>query len=102
MRVIGGKPGTKVYWMVTGERKDDVAEAIRTSEPVEQAKTAEEEIRSLIVSMMDADSSGMDRLLRELSESLPTILGDKEFRKRVGWEQFSILWPHAMGWGQGM
>jgi len=37
--VIGGKPGTKVYWMVTGERKDQSAEIIRALMPVEQQKT---------------------------------------------------------------
>ena len=37
--VIGGKPGTKVYWMVTGERKDQSAEIIRAMMPVEQQKT---------------------------------------------------------------
>ncbi len=37
--VIGGKPGTKVYWQVTGERADVSAEAIRRMMPVEQPKT---------------------------------------------------------------
>ena len=36
---IGGRPGTRVYWMVTGERKDVGAEAIRRMIPVEQPKT---------------------------------------------------------------
>jgi len=36
---IGGKPGTKVYWQVTGERKDVSAEATRRMMPVEQPKT---------------------------------------------------------------
>ncbi|UCG43572.1 MAG: hypothetical protein JSU73_02850 [candidate division WOR-3 bacterium] len=36
---IGGKPGTRVYWMVTGERRDVSAEAIRRVMPVEQTKT---------------------------------------------------------------
>ncbi len=39
--VIGGKPGTKVYWLVTGERQDVSAEAIRRLMPVEQPKTGE-------------------------------------------------------------
>jgi len=39
--VIGGKPGTEVYWMVTGERADVSAEAIRRMMPVEQPKTGE-------------------------------------------------------------
>jgi hypothetical protein len=37
--VIGGRPGTKVYWTVTGERKDAVAAQGRTDLPVEQVKT---------------------------------------------------------------
>jgi len=36
---IGGKPGTKVYWLVTGDRKDQSAEIIRAMMPVEQPKT---------------------------------------------------------------
>jgi len=36
---VGGKPGTKVYWQVTGERRDVSAEAIRRMMPVEQPKT---------------------------------------------------------------
>ncbi|MEO0068256.1 MAG: hypothetical protein ABIK23_03895 [candidate division WOR-3 bacterium] len=39
--VIGGKPGTKVYWQVTGERQDVSAEATRRMMPVEQPKTGE-------------------------------------------------------------
>jgi hypothetical protein len=37
--VIGGKPGTKVYWQVTGERTDVTAEVTRRLLPVEQQKT---------------------------------------------------------------
>jgi hypothetical protein len=37
--VIGGKPGTKVYWTVTGERTDIHAEIARIQTPVEQPKT---------------------------------------------------------------
>lgn len=36
---IGGRPGTKVFWQVTGERKDVSAEATRRMMPVEQSKT---------------------------------------------------------------
>jgi hypothetical protein len=36
--VIGGKPGTKVFWTVTGDRKDQSAEIARTIMPVEQLK----------------------------------------------------------------
>lgn len=48
--VIGGKPGTKVYWQVTGERKDVSAEITRRLMPVEQLKTG-----SLAGRMLDDD-----------------------------------------------
>jgi hypothetical protein len=38
---IGGPVGTKVYWVVTGERKDQLAEVTRTLTPVEQTRTDE-------------------------------------------------------------
>jgi len=37
--VIGGKPGMKVYWTVTGVRKDQIAEVARHVVPVEAPKT---------------------------------------------------------------
>jgi len=37
--VAGGRPGMKVYWQVTGDRKDQSAEVIRAMMPVEQPKT---------------------------------------------------------------
>jgi hypothetical protein len=37
--VIGGKAGTKVFWTVTGERKDPSAEITKILMPVEQTKT---------------------------------------------------------------
>jgi len=39
--VIGGKPGMKVYWTVTAERKDINAEIARIQTPVEQPKTGD-------------------------------------------------------------
>ncbi len=39
--VIGGKSGTKVYWTVTGERKDQNAEIAKILMPVEQPKTGD-------------------------------------------------------------
>jgi hypothetical protein len=44
---IGGKPGTRVYWTVTGERRDAVAEQGRRDMPVEQVKTAEPRERAV-------------------------------------------------------
>jgi uncharacterized protein YjbI with pentapeptide repeats len=36
---IGGRPGTKVYWTVTGERKDQLAEVTRIRVPVQKRRT---------------------------------------------------------------
>jgi len=60
--VIGGKPGTKVYWQVTGERQDVSAEAIRRMMPVEQPKAG-----ALAGRMLDDDflSGCMEQLERE-------------------------------------
>jgi len=38
---VGGRPGAKVYWQVTGDRRDASAEAIRRMMPVEQPKSGE-------------------------------------------------------------
>ncbi|MEO0134220.1 MAG: hypothetical protein ABIK72_05655 [candidate division WOR-3 bacterium] len=60
--VIGGKPGTKVYWLVTGERADVSAEVIRRLMPVEQEKIGE-----LSGRMLDDEflSGCMEQLERE-------------------------------------
>lgn len=60
--VIGGKPKTKVYWQVTGERADVSAEAIRRLMPVEQLKTG-----ALSGRMLDDEflSGCMEQLERE-------------------------------------
>jgi hypothetical protein len=54
---VGGKPGTKVYWQVTGDRKDQSAEITRDLMPVEQPKTGALAGRSLdddlLISTMD-------------------------------------------------
>jgi hypothetical protein len=59
---IGGKAGTKVYWQVTGERKDVSAEATRRMMPVEQPKTG-----PLVGRMLDDDflAGCMDQLVSE-------------------------------------
>ena len=59
---IGGKPGTEVFWTVTGERKDVSAEATRRMMPVEQPKTG-----PLVGRMLDDDflRGCMDQLVRE-------------------------------------
>ncbi len=59
---VGGKPGTKVNWIATGERKDVSAEVTRRMMPVEQPKTG-----SLAGRMLDDEflSGCMDQLVRE-------------------------------------
>jgi hypothetical protein len=60
--LVGGRPGTKVYWQVTGERKDVSAEATRRMMPVEQPKTG-----ALAGRMLDDDflAGCMDQLVSE-------------------------------------
>ncbi|UCG43032.1 MAG: hypothetical protein JSU73_14470 [candidate division WOR-3 bacterium] len=60
--VVGGRPGTKVFWQVTGERKDVSAEATRRMIPVEQPKTG-----PLADRMLDDEfiSGCMEQLERE-------------------------------------
>jgi hypothetical protein len=59
---VGGKPGTKVNWIATGERKDVSAEVTRRMMPVEQPKTG-----ALAGRMLDDDflAGCMDQLVRE-------------------------------------
>jgi len=58
---IGGKPGTEVYWTVTGERKDQSAEISRLLMPVEQLK-----VGSLLGHSLDDDglASTLEQLQR--------------------------------------
>jgi len=60
--VVGGKPGTKVYWTAMGERKDVSAEAIRRMMPVEQRKTGMLAGKSLDDEFL---SGCMEQLVRE-------------------------------------
>ena len=59
---IGGPAGAKVYWQVTGERRDVSAEATRRMMPVEQPKTG-----PLAGRMLDDEflSGCMEQLVRE-------------------------------------
>jgi hypothetical protein len=60
--VVGGRPGIKVNWIATGERKDVSAEATRRMMPVEQPKTG-----GLAGRMLDDDFlvGCMEQLVRE-------------------------------------
>ena len=59
---VGGPAGARVYWQVTGERRDVSAEAIRRMMPVEQPKTGK-----LAGRMLDDEflSGCMEQLKRE-------------------------------------
>jgi hypothetical protein len=80
--VIGGKPGTEVYWQVTGDRKDQSAEAIRAMMPVEQPKTG-----ALAGRMLDDDFLvGCMRQLEQMG------LGGKfQFRTAAGRQRYEDM-----------
>ncbi|MEO0076867.1 MAG: hypothetical protein ABIK19_04310 [candidate division WOR-3 bacterium] len=59
---IGGKPGTEVYWIVTGDRKDQSAEITRIIMPVEQTKDVELRGRSLDDDFLCATKEQLDRM----------------------------------------
>jgi hypothetical protein len=60
--VIGGKPGTEVYWTVTGARKDQSAEIIKLTMPVEQPKTDELAGHSLDDDFLRSTKDQLDRM----------------------------------------
>jgi hypothetical protein len=60
--VIGGKPGTKVYWMATGERKDMSAEATKLLMPVEQPKAGGLAGRSLDDNFLIATMAQLEKM----------------------------------------
>jgi len=79
---IGGKPGTKVYWQVTGDRKDQSAEVIRTMMPVEQPKTG-----SLTgVSWDDNFLVGCMRQLEQMGKA-----GEFSFRTAAGRQRYQNM-----------
>jgi hypothetical protein len=60
--VIGGKPGTEVYWMVTGNRKDQSAEITKVLMPVEQPKTGGLAGRSLDDEFLVSTMAQLERM----------------------------------------
>ncbi|MFO7676178.1 MAG: hypothetical protein R6X12_07690 [bacterium] len=82
---IGGSAGTKVYWQVTGERKDVSAEATRRMMPVEQPKSG-----ALADRMLDDEflSGCMDQLVREGNAQ------GIEFRTAAGRERYRRTQQH--------
>ncbi len=60
--VIGGKPGTEVFWMVTADRKDQSAEITRILMPVEQSKKADSANRSLDDQLLVSTMTQLERM----------------------------------------
>jgi hypothetical protein len=85
---IGGKPGTKVFWTVTGERKDVSAEATRRMMPVEQRKTGMLANRSLDDEFL---SGCMEQLVREGKAQ------GIDFRTAAGRQRYEEMKRHAEG-----
>ncbi|MBN2466480.1 hypothetical protein JXD38_12745 [candidate division WOR-3 bacterium] len=88
---IGGPAGTKVYWQVTGERKDVSAEATRRMMPVEQPKTG-----SLAGRMLDDEflSGCMEQLVREGKSS------GIDFRTAAGRAKYDRMKQHPRETGK--
>jgi hypothetical protein len=76
---IGGDPGMKVYWIVTGDRKDPSAEITRIIMPVEQLKEGALAGRSL-----DDDFLAVTKAqLEQMGQA-----GEFEFRTSAGREKY--------------
>jgi hypothetical protein len=91
--VIGGKPGMKVYWTVTGDRKDPSAEITRIIMPVEQPKTGDLAGRSLDDAFLGSTMQQLERMgeagkfsfrtdaARQRYEDMKRKLEEKELEK---------------------
>ena len=84
--VIGGKPGAKVYWQVTGDRKDQSADVIRTIMPVEQPKTG----ALAGVSKDDNFLVGCMQQLEQMGKA-----GEFHFRTAAGRQKYEDLLKHS-------
>jgi hypothetical protein len=84
---VGGKPGIKVNWIATGERKDVSAEVTRRMMPVEQPKTG-----ALAGRMLDDDflSGCMSQLVREGKAQ------GIDFRTAAGRQQYEEMKRHLL------
>jgi hypothetical protein len=83
--VIGGKPGTQVFWTVTGERKDVQAEIARILTPVEQPKTGV--LREV---MVDDDALvGCMQTLEQMGKA-----GEFSFRTAAGRQRYEDMLKH--------
>jgi hypothetical protein len=80
--VIGGKPGTEVHWMVTGERKDPSAEITKILIPVVQPKDGELAGRSLDDDFLCATREQLERMGKA---------SDFRFRKASGQQRYDEM-----------
>jgi len=84
--VIGGRPGMRVYWTVTGERKDQVAEITRARMPVQKRRTGALVGRSI----SDASLAGaMPELQRQ------GLSGHYSFRTAAGRQRYEDMLKRA-------
>jgi hypothetical protein len=79
--VIGGKPGTEVYWTVTGDRKDQSAEVARTLKPVEQPKEGGLAGRSLDDEYLAATMTQLETMGEAFRFSFRTSAGRERFEQ---------------------
>jgi hypothetical protein len=84
--VIGGRPGMKVYWTVTGERKDQVAEITRVRVPVQKRRTGALVGRSI----SDASLAGALPELQRLG-----LDGRYSFRTAAGRQRYEEMLKRA-------
>jgi hypothetical protein len=80
--IIGGKPGMKVFWTVTGERKDPSAEIGRLLQPVEMSKTGA--MRG--VSLDDEALVGAMDQLEQMGKA-----GEFSFRTAAGRQRYEAM-----------
>jgi hypothetical protein len=81
--VIGGKPGTKVYWTVTGGRKDPSAEITKILMPVEQPKEGSLSGRSLDDDFLATTMSELQRMGQAGGFSFRTQRGRARYEEFV-------------------
>jgi len=77
--VIGGKPNTKVFWMVTGDRKDPSAEITRIIMPVEQPKDGELRGRSFDDDFLCATKDQLERMGKGHLFQFRTSFGQQKY-----------------------
>jgi len=77
--VIGGAPGAKVYWTVTGERKDLAADMTRIFTPVEQEKTGALSGHSLDDDALSGYMEGLEKLGLSADYSFRTAEGRQQY-----------------------